>query len=108
MAGLPTVLMLPVLDWCPTSTMRVMASHRQGRWSPISGSRVLTAEAAGTCGVATTVPTVPTMRADCLVNGPFAAVRETHIGVVFLIGELAYKLKKPVRTTFLDYSTRPR
>jgi len=32
---------------------------------------------------------------------PFVAVRETHIGVVFLIGDLAYKLKKPVRTPFL-------
>jgi uncharacterized protein len=40
--------------------------------------------------------------------GPFAAVRETHSGVVFLIGELAYKLKKPVRTAFLDFSTRAR
>jgi aminoglycoside phosphotransferase family enzyme/predicted kinase len=28
--------------------------------------------------------------------------------VVFLIGELAYKLKKPVRTAFLDFSTRQR
>jgi uncharacterized protein len=35
-------------------------------------------------------------------------VRETHIGVVFLIGDLAYKLKKPVRTAFLDFSTRQR
>ena len=40
--------------------------------------------------------------------GPFVTVRETHIGVVFLIGELAYKLKKPVRTAFLDFSTRQR
>lgn len=39
---------------------------------------------------------------------PFVAVRETHIGVVFLIGDLAYKLKKPVRTPFLDFSTRQR
>lgn len=46
------------------------------------------------------------MSADPLGNGPFAAVRETHIGVVFLVGELAYKLKKPVRTAFLDFSTR--
>ncbi|MCW2937523.1 MAG: gluconate kinase [Actinomycetia bacterium] len=34
------------------------------------------------------------------------AVHETHIGVVFLIGDRAYKLKKPVRTGFLDFSTR--
>ncbi len=42
------------------------------------------------------------MSTDSWGDGPFAAVRETHIGVVFLVGELAYKLKKPVRTTFLD------
>lgn len=32
-------------------------------------------------------------------------VHETHISWVFLIGDLAYKLKKPLRTPFLDYST---
>ena len=39
---------------------------------------------------------------------PFAAVRETHIGVVFLVGDRAYKLKKPVSLGFLDFSTRER
>jgi aminoglycoside phosphotransferase family enzyme/predicted kinase len=34
-----------------------------------------------------------------------AAVRETHVGVVFLLCDRAYKLKKPVRTGFLDFST---
>jgi aminoglycoside phosphotransferase family enzyme/predicted kinase len=38
-------------------------------------------------------------------RGPFAAVHETHIGVVFLVGDRAYKIKKPVRTGFLDFST---
>jgi aminoglycoside phosphotransferase family enzyme/predicted kinase len=32
-------------------------------------------------------------------------VVETHISVVFLAGERAYKLKKPVRYDFLDFST---
>jgi uncharacterized protein len=41
-------------------------------------------------------------------NMPFAAVRETHIGVVFLVGDLVYKLKKPVNLGFLDFSTRER
>ncbi len=36
--------------------------------------------------------------------GP-AAVRETHISWVFLVGNRAYKLKKPVKLEFLDYST---
>jgi len=35
-----------------------------------------------------------------------ADVIETHISYVFLIGDRAYKLKKPIRTPFLDYSSR--
>jgi len=34
--------------------------------------------------------------------------RETHMSWVFLAGDLAYKLKKPVRFPFLDFSTLPR
>jgi hypothetical protein len=34
-------------------------------------------------------------------------VRETHGSIVFLAGERAYKVKKPVRFEFLDYSTLP-
>jgi aminoglycoside phosphotransferase family enzyme/predicted kinase len=32
-------------------------------------------------------------------------VRQTHISVVFLLGELVYKVKKPVDLGFLDFST---
>jgi hypothetical protein len=32
-------------------------------------------------------------------------VRQTHISVVFLSGELVYKIKKPVKLSFLDFST---
>ena len=32
-------------------------------------------------------------------------VRQTHISVVFLGGELVYKVKKPVKLPFLDFST---
>lgn len=32
-------------------------------------------------------------------------VRETHTGIVILIGDRAYKMKKPVITDFLDFST---
>jgi aminoglycoside phosphotransferase family enzyme/predicted kinase len=35
-------------------------------------------------------------------------VAETHISWVLLTGELAYKVKKPVRLSFLDYSTLER
>lgn len=34
-----------------------------------------------------------------------AEVAETHTGMVFLVGELAYKVKKSVVTDFLDFST---
>ena len=32
-------------------------------------------------------------------------MRETHIGVVFLLGDRAFKMKKPVTTGFLDFAT---
>src|SRR5579862_3831585 len=32
-------------------------------------------------------------------------VHQTHISVVFLAGEFAYKIKKPVSLGFLDFST---
>ncbi len=38
----------------------------------------------------------------------FIATHETHAAVVFLVGDRAYKLKKPVHLAFLDFSTRPK
>ncbi len=35
-----------------------------------------------------------------------AAIAETHISVVIFIGDRAYKVKKPIHTAFLDYTTR--
>ena len=35
-------------------------------------------------------------------QGPLTA--ETHTGMVFLVGDRAYKVKKPVVTDFLDFS----
>src|SRR4051812_16469277 len=35
-------------------------------------------------------------------------LRETHISWVFLAGDRAYKVKKPVRFPFLDYGTLAR
>ncbi len=35
-----------------------------------------------------------------------AGIAETHVSVVVFVGDRAYKLKKPVKTAFLDYSTR--
>jgi aminoglycoside phosphotransferase family enzyme/predicted kinase len=43
--------------------------------------------------------------ASTTTSTPYAEIRETHTGVVVLIGERAYKVKKPVTTDFLDYST---
>ena len=31
-------------------------------------------------------------------------VAETHTGLVFLVGERAYKVKKPIATDFLDFT----
>ncbi len=39
---------------------------------------------------------------------PYSAVHETHTGLVVLVGDLAYKVKKPLRTDFLDFSTPER
>ena len=36
----------------------------------------------------------------------FAALAETHSAVVYFAGDRAFKLKKPVRLEFLDFSTR--
>ncbi|HEY5148471.1 MAG TPA: AAA family ATPase [Mycobacterium sp.] len=39
---------------------------------------------------------------------PHPQVAETHTGLVFLVGDRAYKVKKPVVTDFLDFSTLDR
>lgn len=36
----------------------------------------------------------------------FAALAETHVSVIVFLGDRAYKLKKAVRTPFLDYRSR--
>ena len=58
---------------------------------------------------ATTRGPVPAAMRDPAVYGlPATAeveVRETHASIVFLAGDRAYKVKKPVRLPFLDYGT---
>jgi aminoglycoside phosphotransferase family enzyme/predicted kinase len=41
-------------------------------------------------------------------DAPEVVVHHTHISVVFLAGPYAYKVKKPVRLAFLDFSTLDR
>ena len=41
-------------------------------------------------------------------TAPHPQVAETHTGLVFLVGDRAYKVKKPVVTDFLDFSTLDR
>lgn len=41
-------------------------------------------------------------------TSPYAEIHETHTGVVVLVGDKAYKVKKPVVTDFLDFSTADR
>ena len=43
-----------------------------------------------------------------LPEAAFVEARETHSSYVFLTNDSAFKLKKPVRLPFLDYSTRER
>lgn len=42
----------------------------------------------------------------CSMSRPYAGVAETHSGVVFFVGDRAYKLKKPVDLGFLDFTKR--
>ncbi|MGQ0842874.1 MAG: AAA family ATPase [Sporichthyaceae bacterium] len=39
------------------------------------------------------------------MSGPWADVRETHTGVVFLVGDRAFKAKKPVDLGFCDFTS---
>ncbi|GAB2647487.1 AAA family ATPase [Prescottella soli] len=43
---------------------------------------------------------------DATAGQPYAALHETHSGVVFLLGDRVYKAKKPIRTEFLDFRSR--
>ncbi|MFM8583086.1 MAG: hypothetical protein ACKOFW_16525, partial [Planctomycetaceae bacterium] len=38
---------------------------------------------------------------------PSVSVHQTHISVVFVAGDFAYKIRKPVQLSFLDFSTLP-
>jgi uncharacterized protein len=48
----------------------------------------------------------PSVLAPGTWSGPPVGVAETHISVLFFVGDRVYKLKKPVATGFLDFSTR--
>jgi aminoglycoside phosphotransferase family enzyme/predicted kinase len=53
--------------------------------------------------------TANTVRKPWTIAGNLdAQVRETHTGLVILLGDKAYKAKKPVTTDFLDFSTSAR
>jgi aminoglycoside phosphotransferase family enzyme/predicted kinase len=53
--------------------------------------------------------TANTVRKPWTIAGNLdAQVRETHTGLVILLGDKAYKAKKPVTTDFLDFSTPAR
>jgi aminoglycoside phosphotransferase family enzyme len=56
----------------------------------------------------TTTPAVTAAHADRPDPATDAEIYETHTGVVVLLGDRAFKLKKPVVTDFLDFSTPER
>lgn len=41
-----------------------------------------------------------------MTSDPYAAVAETHTGAVLFVGDLAYKVKKPVTLGFVDWADR--
>lgn len=60
-------------------------------------------------GAATDSPVLRALAAPGMYRGhPAVQVHETHASWVFLAGGFAYKVKKPVRLAFLDYSTLAR
>ena len=50
-------------------------------------------------------PRGPAPRLGSGLGSPYADLRETHSGVVLLLGDTALKLKKPVDLGFLDFTT---
>ena len=60
-------------------------------------------------GVTSTSETMTTVANSWAAAGDLSAeVHETHTGVVVLVGDKAYKAKKPMVTDFLDFSTTER
>lgn len=68
--------------------------------------------ACGTSRVSTDAPSRTVVealsRSAFYPGSPSVTVCETHTAWVFLAGDLAYKIKKPVRMAFLDFSTLER
>ncbi len=50
-------------------------------------------------------PVVNVTARDTATSSAAAEIHETHTGIVILIGDRAFKIKKPVRTDFLDFTT---
>jgi uncharacterized protein len=57
-----------------------------------------------------TTELIEALSAPSAFPGAVAAVevRQTQISVVFLVGSLVYKIKRPVATGFVDYSSLDR
>ncbi len=92
-AGLAAARELPLGAWGgdgdPDCYVRISLDLVSGRRSSMALSEAPAADDAPS----------PTMQAP-------AGVAETHSGVVFFVGDRAYKLKKPVDLGFLDFRTR--
>ena len=59
-------------------------------------------------GATTGAPEPLRFRARMIAPVPWAELAETHSAIVVFAGDRAYKLKKPVKFDFLDFSTRER
>lgn len=78
---------------------RLVTAHPMARSTVSPGSAT-----PGTSSFASLVAALS--RPDCYPERPDTVdVVQTHISIVFLAGNFVYKLKKPVKFSFLDYST---
>jgi uncharacterized protein len=95
-----------------TSTLTGPGSRRQGHWSLDDTAHYLDFGVFGPLREGRigqqNVCMGHTMATNQRAVEPYSAVHETHTGLVALVGDLAYKVKKPIRTDFLDFSTPER
>lgn len=96
----------------PSPTFGVSAPQIQGLWSSPNAAHYPIVWAVGplrkAAGRQDNVPMGHAVVSAEQVAERYGVVHETHTGLVVLVGDLAYKVKKPIRTDFLDFSSAER
>ena len=94
------------LSVCPYSHMVRVSRFARSVWTPMSSIMPSDQGNAFAGSVSTADKVRHLSRSAAYAHAPTdVAVVETHMSYVFLAGDRAYKLKKPVRFAFLDFST---